>query len=187
MTFDAQKYPLGRHIAVIGKGGKTTLSKALAERYDLEFIEQDEIRHQANWVELSNEEHIVMLEGRFADAENGWVSDGNYSSIVDVVSKRVDTVIALALPWRVMLWRTFWRTVKRRVTGEVLWNGNRESFRNAFLSRSSVVYDLWIRRDRFKTIAEMAIAQKPEGVELVIIRSTRELRDFYAEHGLVRR
>jgi len=41
------EFPLGRRITVNGKGGKTTLSKALAERFDLEFIEQDAIRHQA--------------------------------------------------------------------------------------------------------------------------------------------
>ena len=73
--------PLGRFIAVQGKGGKTTLSKALARRFDLGFIEQDEIRHQANWVELSNEEHRQVLNNLFDEYSSGWVSDGNYRAI----------------------------------------------------------------------------------------------------------
>ena len=183
----AAEYPLGRRIAVFGKGGKTTLSKALAERFGLEFIEQDAIRHLANWIELSNERHREVLITRFDGAEDGWVSDGNYSAVRDLVYERVETVIVLALPWRVMLWRTFKRTVRRFVTREELWNGNRESVWMTFFSRESVVYDLYRRRRKFTTYAQVAEAETPSHIRLLIVHSARELDELYARYGLIRR
>ena len=41
-----------------------------------------------------------------------------------------------------MLWRVFARTVRRIVTGQVLWQGNRESIRRSFFSRESIL--LWV-------------------------------------------
>jgi adenylate kinase family enzyme len=183
---DSISYPLGRRINVVGKGGKTTLSKALAERFDLEFIEQDAIRHQANWVELPEEDHRQALAEIMSGAGNGWVCDGNYSGVRDMVYADVDTIIALALPWRVMLWRTFKRSFKRVFTREELWNGNRESAWEVFFTRKSVIYDLWIRRRLFKTIAEWAGSDKPDEARLIVIHTAKELDEFYAEYGLVR-
>jgi adenylate kinase family enzyme len=180
------EYPLGRRIAVFGKGGKTTLAKALAERFDLQLIEQDAIRHQANWVELSNERHREVLFARLEGAEHGWVVDGNYSAVRGLVWERAEVAIVLALPWRVMFWRTFARTVRRLVTREVLWNGNRESLR-VLLSRDSVVYDLYRRRERFRSFPDSTTREAPSHVRLVILRSARELDALYREYGLTRR
>mgnify|MGYP004003408379 FL=1 len=186
MSTEDEKYPLGRRITVNGKGGKTTLSKALAKRFALEFIEQDAIRHQANWVELTNDEHIVAALERFKTAPNGWISDGNYSALREAVVAESDTVIVLALPWRVMVWRTFKRTFWRGISRKELWNGNRENLFLTFFTRNSVLYDLWHRRERYRSFAETAIADTPTNVRLVIIRTARELDDFYEEHGLAR-
>ena len=185
MISEDPEYPLGRRIAVIGKGGKTTLSKAIALRFGLEYIEQDSIRHQADWIELSKERHRELAAERFKAAKHGWVSDGNYRVIRDLVFEDVETVIVLALPWRVMLWRTFKRTVGRLVTREVLWSGNRESFRTAFLSRDSVIYELYRHREKFTTFAEVAEAETPSHIRLVILRSARELNDLYKANGLL--
>ncbi|MFP8880129.1 MAG: adenylate kinase [Myxococcota bacterium] len=187
MISEDPEYPLGRRIAVIGKGGKTTLSRALGERFGLEFIEQDSIRHRANWTELSDDRHREAAIERFDNATAGWVSDGNYPAVLDIVYERVDTVIVLALPLRVMLWRTLMRSLRRMVTREELWNGNRESFLVTLFSRDSVVYDLYLRRNEFRSFAEVAEARTPSRIRLVILRSPRELKLFYAAYGLVRR
>jgi len=115
------------------------------------------------------------------------VADGNYSASQDVVFDQIETLIVLALPWRVMFWRTFKRTMGRMLTREVLWNGNRESFRMSFLSRDSVLYDLYRRRRHFENIADEVRAAAPDRIRLVVIESTRQLRDFYAGLGLIRR
>jgi len=50
-----------------------------------------------------------------------------------------DVVVWLDLPTRVWLPRLLRRTVSRARSGEVLWDGNRDSFRNALASRNSLI------------------------------------------------
>ena len=180
------KFPLGRRISVEGKGGKTTLSKALAKRFGLDFIEQDAIRHQANWVELPIEQHRDVLQQKFSEAEVGWVSDGNYRDINDLVMAEVDTVIVLGFSLRVMMWRTFKRTLGRSFRRKDLWNGNRENWWISFFSRESVLYDIWIRRERFRSYAPRSRDGMPDEATLIVIHSPHELDDLYEKHGLVR-
>ena len=47
----------------------------------------------------------------------------------------------LNYPFRVVLWRCLCRTIRRAITREELFSGNRESFRKSFLSRDSII--LW--------------------------------------------
>jgi hypothetical protein len=55
------------------------------------------------------------------------------------VLERADVVVWLDLPRRVWLPRLIRRTIRRIVRREELWSGNRETFRNAFLSRDSLL------------------------------------------------
>lgn len=179
-------YPLGRRIAVFGKGGKTMLARALATRFDLEFVELDALRHMAGWVERPDDDMRAVTTSVLDGAEHGWVVDGNYRIVRDLVFDRVETAIVLALPWKVMFWRTLKRSLRRAFKREELWNGNRESFWLTFFTRNSVVYDLWFRRNHFQNMAEKFTAQIPVGIETHVFRSARELEEFYATHGLRR-
>jgi hypothetical protein len=68
------------------------------------------------------------------------VIDGSYQSkIGQLVLGNADVVVWLDLPVRTWLPRLVRRTVRRARSGEELWHGNRESLRNAFLSRSSLI------------------------------------------------
>ncbi len=68
--------------------------------------------------------------------------DGNYSRVRDIVWARGTTVIWLNYTFRVVLCRALRRTVKRAVTREELFSGNRESFRKSFFSQDSII--LWV-------------------------------------------
>jgi shikimate kinase len=129
-----------RRVAIIATAsacGKTTVGRALAERLGVPFVELDALNHQAGWTELSPEDlrrRVEPLVGRDA-----WVVDGSYTSkLGHLVLERADTVVWLDLPWHVWLPRLARRTVRRIVTREELWNGNRESFRTAFADRDSL-------------------------------------------------
>ncbi len=183
---ESTAYSLGTHIAVFGKGGKTTLSRALAERFGLEFVELDALRHMAGWEERPDDDMREVTTSVLDGAQQGWVVDGNYRILRDLIFDRVDAVIVLALPWRVMFWRTLKRSFMRALRREELWNGNRESFRLTFFTRDSVVYDMWRRRDHFRNMAAEFKGQIPDGIETHIIRSARTLDDFYRAHGLRR-
>ncbi len=184
---DSGNNPLGRRIAVFGKGGKTRLARALSDRFGFEFVELDEIRHMAGWVERPDDDMRAVVTATLDRAETGWVTDGNYRTVRQLIFNRVETVIVLALPWKVMLWRTFKRSLRRSLKREELWNGNRENFWQTFFTRNSVVYDLWWRRHHFRNFPTEISEGAPDGIDMHIIRTTKSLDAFYEMYGLSRR
>jgi hypothetical protein len=60
-----------------------------------------------------------------ATAGARWVVAGNYGRVRDLVWPKADTVAWLDYPFPLVLSRLTVRTVRRAVTREVLWNGNR--------------------------------------------------------------
>jgi ABC-type phosphonate transport system ATPase subunit len=85
VTIRAVECHIVRRISVVGNSGsgKTTVAKALAARLSVRHVELDAIYHQANWTPLPTDQ----FRRRVADAitSDGWVVDGNYSSVRDVI------------------------------------------------------------------------------------------------------
>jgi len=119
-----------RRISVVGNSGsgKTTLARELAAALRAPFLELDAVFHQPGWAELDTETFRERVEG--FTAGQSWVVDGNYSRVRDIVWQRADTVVWLDPPRAVVMRRVLWRTVRRAVTRQELWNGNREPLAN---------------------------------------------------------
>jgi hypothetical protein len=82
-------------------------------------------------------------------APEGWVIDGNYEAkLGDQVLGAADTIVWLDLPLRLKLGR-LWRRTSYRLRNDVeLWNGNRETWRNALWGRDSLFG--WMLRTHFR-------------------------------------
>jgi adenylate kinase family enzyme len=93
-------------------------------------IELDGLYHQADWQPLEVEEFRRRLDQ--AISVPTWVVDGNYSAVRQHVWEEADTVVFLDLPLSVVLPRLVLRTVRRVITQEELWNGNREPMANLY-------------------------------------------------------
>ena len=91
-------------------------------------MELDAIFHQPGWTELSAGEFQARVDE--ATTSGSWVVDGNYSVVRDVVWDKADTVVWFDLPYATVLARTVRRTLRRVVTREELWNGNKEPYSN---------------------------------------------------------
>lgn len=127
--------------------GKTTLARALAQRLNAPLIELDGLMHQRGWVPKPDGD--FKREVAEAASQSAWVIDGNYRQVVidGPVWQRADTVVWLDPPRLRMMRQLFTRTVRRSVTREVLWNGNREPLRGNFMSvdpERSVFVWAWI-------------------------------------------
>jgi hypothetical protein len=91
---------------------------------------------------------------------DGWVIDGNYAGrgARDLVWPRADTVIWLDPPLSAILARLLVRAVRRIRTGDEIWpgTGNRETFRNQFLSRESLfiwaLRTYWRRKRQYREL-----------------------------------
>ena len=88
-----------------------------------------------------------MLEA-LAELPDGWVIDGNYESkLGDTVIGEADTIVWLDLPLPLKLRRVARRTHKRIRDDVELWNGNKETWRNAVWTRDSLFW--WLLKTHF--------------------------------------
>ncbi|MBA2281392.1 MAG: AAA family ATPase [Acidimicrobiia bacterium] len=159
--------------------GKTTLGRALAAALGVPFVEIDSLVHQPGWAELSREE--LRKRVSLLIAADGFVIDGNYRSRVgDLVLGRADTVVWLDLPkWTVRL-RVLRRTLRRAVTRQELWNGNKEPWSNLYSrdpTRSVVVWS-WTHHEAYRAQYEQEMAETAGAVRWVRLRSAAEVRRF---------
>ena len=115
-----------KRVSVVGNSGsgKTTLSRRLGAALGVSHVELDAIFHQPGWTELSTDEFRQRVATELG-SEDGWVIDGNYGAVCDLVWAEADTVVWLDLPKRTVMRRLIQRTIRRAVTREELWNGNR--------------------------------------------------------------
>ncbi|MEW1863444.1 adenylate kinase [Streptomyces sp. NPDC088194] len=131
-----------RRILVVGVtgAGKTTLARALGGRLGLPCHEMDALYFNGpGWA----------VNGRLAEdvsslvAEPGWVFDSlGYPEVRDLLWDRAGTVVWLDYPRRVVMPRVLWRSLRRTVTREVLFGGNRETWAG-WLSREHPAWWAW--------------------------------------------
>jgi adenylate kinase family enzyme len=160
---------IGHRIAVVGTtgSGKTTLARALAERLHIPHVELDSLYWGPNWAEAT--EPVFREWVSAALRGDAWVVDGNYSKVRDIIWGKADTVVWLDYSLPVMLWRLVRRTLRRIILREELWHGNRESWREAFFSRESILW--WMLTTYKRRRREYpALLSRPEYAHLTTIR-----------------
>ena len=157
--------PVGRRVAVYGPSGsgKSTLARQLGANLGLPVLELDAVFHaHPNWVDLSREEFRDQVSAYLAEKSQGWVIDGNYSHVRDLILPLANTAIWLALPFPTVYRRLAWRTISRSITHGELWNGNRETLRQTFLSRESMlVWGVKAWRNHHRSMTESLITNRP--------------------------
>ena len=170
-----------QRVSVVGTSGagKSTFALALAGVLGVPSLELDSVYHQADWTPLPAEEFRRRVAA--VAAEPGWVIDGNYSTVRDLVWDRADTVVWLDLPKRTVMRRVIWRTLRRAAGHVELWNGNRERWRNFFTwdEQESVVAWAWKTHGSLRERYATAFAD-PELSHLRVVRlgSPRAVRRF---------
>jgi adenylate kinase family enzyme len=173
-----------RRVLVVGSSGagKTTFARELAACLSLAHVELDAIFHQPDWQELPREEFRAEVSQRIA--EPGWVVDGNYSKVQDLVLARADSLVWLDYSRAVVMRRIVPRTVTRVVRRQELWNGNREPWRNLWSidPQRSVIAWSWSRYRDLRERYEHLIADSAKHSQLRVVRleSPRSARQFLA-------
>ncbi|MFD5632933.1 adenylate kinase [Streptomyces sp. NPDC127077] len=129
-------------ILVVGVtgAGKSTLARTLGERLGLAYHEMDALHYDGpGWaVNGSFAEDVARLS-----VEPRWVVDSlGYPEVRDLLWGRADTVVWLDYPRRVVAPRVVRRSLRRSVRREILFGGNRETWRG-WLSREHPVWWSW--------------------------------------------
>ena len=152
--------------------GKTTTARKIAVALNMPHIEFDAIRHGPNWTETPDDVFRERL--RLELRGDRWVGDGNYGIARDVVWPRATMLVWLDYPIPVVMWRLFWRTIRRGVFRQELWHGNRERIWWHFFSRQSLF--LWALRthwQRRRTIPAALAHPEHLHLDLVHLRSPK--------------
>jgi adenylate kinase family enzyme len=175
-----------RRVSVVGNSGsgKSTVAGELASALGVPHVELDGVFHQPGWVPLAEDE--FQRAAAAAVAGDGWVIDGNYSAVRALVWARADTVVWLDLPRRTVMRQIVWRTLRRAVTREELWNGNREPLRNflTWAPEESVISWAWHNHAKYRDRYGAAAADPANGdLTFVRLTSRRGIKRFMAEAG----
>jgi adenylate kinase family enzyme len=168
-------------VSVVGVSGsgKTTVARRLAARLGVPHVELDALYHGPDWSPAPDDLFLARVDR--ATASGGWVVDGNYSVVRPLVWARANTVVWVDPPrWRVTAQITG-RTVRRTLTREELWNGNREPITGIVRwdPERSVVRWSWttFRHNRERYRRAMA-ESSPGGPTFVRLGSRREMASF---------
>ena len=168
-----------RRVAVFGTtgSGKSWLAEKLAERHGLRVVELDRLNWGPGWVPAPIEllRHRVDCEIRDGD----WIVVGNYVSVRDLVWGAADTLVWLDLPFPRVMWRLFWRTLRRSMTRENLWgSGNTESLVRSFFTRQSILLYAMKTHGRNRRRFTVDTAFYGKGRKVVRLDSAREVERF---------
>jgi adenylate kinase family enzyme len=144
------------------------MASRLADRLGLEPVELDALYWQPNWTPAPLEDFRASVTQ--AIRSNGWVVAGNYHVVRDLIWPRAEAVVWLDYPFATVLWRLLTRTVRRSMTGEELWNGNREHFGKQLRvwSEDSLIH--WFFKSYWRRKREIPLLlSMPEHVHLALI------------------
>jgi adenylate kinase family enzyme len=175
-----------RNVAIVGNSGsgKSSLAAALAVRLGVPHVELDSIFHQADWQPLDAPEFRDRVDR--ITAADGWVIDGNYRAVRDLIWARADTIVWLDLPRWTVTRQIVRRSFGRVVRNAELWNGNRERWRNLMSlnpERSVIVWSITKHSHYRRQFAELLAGDRHGAAEVVRLRSRRAIRDFAAVAG----
>ena len=129
-----------RRVVVFGTtgSGKSWLAERLAARLGLRPVELDALFWGRDWQPAPLDLFRYRVECEIRDGN--WIVVGNYGQVRDLTWRAADTLVWLDLPLPLVMWRLFWRTLRRAVTKENLWGtGNTESLVRSFFSRQSIL------------------------------------------------
>lgn len=156
------------------------MAKRLSDILGVPHIELDALFWGPNWSQTSSEElREKVLQATSAEA---WVVDGNYQGkIGSLVWQQADTVVWVNPSRRRVMWQSFSRTVRRALTGQELWNGNRENWRGLMFWRGeeSILRWAWSSYPRIQERYEAAMTDPHnEGLIFHRLRSRKEVDRF---------
>ncbi|MCY4129405.1 MAG: adenylate kinase [Gammaproteobacteria bacterium] len=193
--FEKWLSPIGTRIHVIGNSasGKSTLARRLALTLNANFVELDALNWLPNWVGLNETDPDELLR-RFKNATQGdkFVVAGSYTRFAkQSFWPRLDTVIWLDLPVRVLIWRVIRRSWHRWRSKELLWGTNVERFwphLALWRGEDSLIY--WIlSAQRGKRISMLEAMADPRwaGIRFIRLTSAREIERFTASIEAMRK
>lgn len=176
--------PLGfrpRRVAVAGTSGsgKTTFASRFGAALSLPHTEIDALFHGPAWTPRpefhSDVERLV--------AQESWITEWQYREARPLIARHADLLVWLDYPAGLVMRRVILRTVRRSLTRETLWNGNREpALWRFFTDRDHIIRWAWRTRLRTEENVLVCAAERPE-LTIVRLRHPREAEAWLSRNA----
>lgn len=166
-------------IRVVGNpgAGKSTFSRALADRLGVPYLELDEICWGPDWTMRDPSEVQDALRRFLASepARAGWVVDGNWDGLRQGIGDDADVTVWLDYSRAVAMWRLLRRTLRRALTRQELWHGNRECLGN-LLRRDPERNILVFAWGNYPRLRQRQLERLRSGARTMRVRTPRQAR-----------
>jgi adenylate kinase family enzyme len=176
--------PFRLRIVGTSGSGKSRLAAQVAAARGLARLELDAVFWAEGWTRRDHAEALALVRTFVAAHPEGWVIEGNWTSLLDGyldpgTPGGADVFVWLDHPRRVVMRRVIARTLRRGIRREELWHGNRERVSS------------WLRWDPERNIVRWAWTNHPvmaermrariaDGVPVVRLRGQREVDAWLA-------
>ncbi|HEX6988301.1 MAG TPA: adenylate kinase [Bacillota bacterium] len=180
MSDDPDRRP-GRRILVIGTSGsgKTTMAARLSHLLGCRHIELDALYWGPQWTHPPLDDFRRRVTE--AIGPDRWVVDGNYSMVRDILWRRADTIVWLDFTLPVIMGRLLRRTLRRVLSREELWNGNRQELFELFTRNSILWWALTTYRRRRREYPELFRRPEYRHLRVIRLRSPRAAASWLRE------
>ncbi len=157
--------------------GKTTLARRVGEATGLQWHEVDQLTWEPGWIEVPLDEQRRRIAA-ICDT-NSWVLDTAYGKWLEIPMGRAELIVALDYPRWCSLFRLLRRTFARAKDGAPVCNGNRETWSQAFSSKSIVLWHFQSFARKRARIREWQASDLP----IVVHHSSRETEKWLRALG----
>lgn len=166
-------------IVIVGSSssGKTTLGKQLSSILHHPHKELDFFNWEANWTEADKEVFRQRVD-EFT-SKDSWITDGNYGRVQDLTIERSTLVIWLDYSLPLILSRFFRRSIRRSITKEELWNGNKETLKNSMWGKESLLaWILQVYQRNKERYEEMISENKSTKRKFLRFKNPKQTKEF---------
>lgn len=180
--------PLGQRIHIMGDtcSGKSLLAQRLGTVFHFPVIEIDALNWLPNWVALIDS-NPAELEKKLNEATAGeaWIVAGSYGRLCQKVFwSRLQTVIFLDLPWRLLVLRLLGRSWRRWRKKELLWGTNYEDFWKQLRVWNKEESLLWWLTTRYKakrrSLLHYMTSSEWQHIRFIRLTSQQEIENLMA-------
>jgi adenylate kinase family enzyme len=179
-------------VLIIGTSGsgKTTLARKLAKDFGLPHLELDSIYWQRGWKPV--DERVFFDRLTTFTLQTNWIIEGDYDLGRNLLFSKADVILWLDLPPFMIFYRLIKRSIARLYKKEVLWGGNRETWRGIFFGKDSLIRWFFKSQRRARILyPELLSAAENRDIKTVRLHSSNwpneaatVLEDLLSEHGL---
>lgn len=119
--------------------GKSTLSKFISKKKDIEWYELDSIYWKKGWQRRDDKEFVNLVHN--ITNKDSWILDGYYESLIDVVDYDC-MIILINKSLTTLLFRVLKRSIYRIIYKEKVCGDNYENLRFLFVSDGLIKYTI---------------------------------------------